>query len=232
MQIVPQSSQQSNQHRNLTSLGLSIFAAALLATPSAQASQSADLAVKGMIRPSACNIVLSGNGQVDYGLISSFEVVRQPGVVTALGTRNVTLSITCDVATRIGVKFIDNRAGTHDLISTIPNFGFGLGLAGDRKIGAYTIGLSSPSTGDKGSNTFLISADEGKTWTDKGARMLRNDGVVLLSWAEPGSKAPEAYRTISQPLRIDTYLAKPSDLPPLDAAIKLDGSATVALVYL
>src|SRR5262245_56880232 len=67
----------------------------------AQAAESADLTVKGMIRPSACNIILSGNGQIDYGMISATELAKKT-VLSSLGVHNLNLLITCDVATRIG----------------------------------------------------------------------------------------------------------------------------------
>ncbi|WP_157160233.1 DUF1120 domain-containing protein [Cupriavidus sp. BIS7] len=55
-----------------TTIRLAALATMLAAASfGAHAAESADLAVQGTIRPSACNVSLSGNGTVDFGTISA-----------------------------------------------------------------------------------------------------------------------------------------------------------------
>lgn len=211
--------------------GATLIGATLIAVSGhAVAADTADLAVTGMIRPSACNILLSGNGQVDYGVISGPHLAKQTKI-TSLGIHNVNLLISCDVATRVGFTITDNRVGTASLPSS-GVYGFGLGLVGGKKLGAYLVTMLNPVTSDQGTVHIVSSSDKGKTWDAPPLRALRPDGGVLQSWATSSGQAPAAYRSVTQPLKVEAFVLPAADLPPLDAPVHLDGSATFSLVYL
>lgn len=212
-------------------IGATLLGATLSAASGhAVAADTADLAVTGMIRPSACNIVLSGNGQVDYGVISAPHLAKQTAI-SSLGIHNVNLLISCDVATRVGFTITDNRAGTASLPSS-GVYGFGLGLVGGKKLGAYLVTMLNPVTSDQGTVHIVSSSDKGKTWDTPPLRALRPDGGVLQSWATSARQAPAAYRSVTQPLKVEAFVLPAAELPPLDAPVHLDGSATFSLVYL
>ena len=117
------------------------------------AAESADLAVKGVIRPSACSIALSNNGTVDYGTISAKSLSATD--VTKLPDRDVTMTINCEAATKVGFQVADNRVGTAAPIlnnvdpSVLDLAGYGLGAVDGKNLGAYGIKvLPADAVGD------------------------------------------------------------------------------------
>lgn len=205
---------------------------ALGVAPAAMAANdNSDVSVRGNIRPSACRIALSENGEVDYGTISA-TVVSKSTAGYSPGQREVVLTIHCELETRVGVAVRDNRVGTRADITGIDLYGFGLGKFNEFKLGAYTITPGATAATEKGEVALLISDDKGQNWARNSLRTLRADGVSMLSWAEPGSTTPAARRQFQTPLRVDAYLPKADALPKLDQTIELDGSATLSLVYL
>jgi type 1 fimbria pilin len=107
------------------------------------AAESADLSVKGVIRPSACSVALSNNGTVDYGTISAKSLSATD--VTKLPDRDVTMTINCEAATKVGFKVVDNRDGTaSDVLNPIDpaakgGVPFGLGAVDGKNLGGYGI---------------------------------------------------------------------------------------------
>jgi len=222
-----------HRHRKRFPFAALLLALGALSEPSqvGAAIEHSDVSVRGMIRPSACRMTLSENGQVDYGGISATVVMGNTAGYSP-GQREITLTVLCEFETRVGVTVRDNRAGTPADIAGISVYGFGLGLVEERKVGAYTIVPAATAVSEKGDVALLTSEDGGNTWARNSLRMVRNDGVTMLSWGEPGTTTPAARRQFQVPLRVDAYLPKASALPKLDKAVELDGSATLSLVYL
>ena len=60
------------------------------------AAESADLSVKGVIRPSACSVALSNNGTVDYGTISAKSLSATDVTKLTGAERKVTATVSGD----------------------------------------------------------------------------------------------------------------------------------------
>ncbi|MFL9927538.1 DUF1120 domain-containing protein [Herbaspirillum lusitanum] len=201
------------------------------------AANTAPMEVVSTITPAACTPSLSGGGVADYGTMSAD--ILKPGRITALETRSLSFTISCDAAAKISIRMIDNRAGS--LVNGIvasgsgngslgDDFNFGLGSASGKNIGGYLIKLQPGSyTGDYRSAQLMSSADGGTSW------QAWNSGEVAkgrsFSWSSGSSNSVDAYQNIAGVLNIQPYLNKPENLS-LSQEIVLDGSATIELNYL
>ena len=199
------------------------------------AAESADLSVKGVIRPSACSVALSNNGTVDYGTISAKSLSAT--AVTKLPDRDVTMTINCDAATKVGFQVVDNRGGTGsnilanvdpDAWAVIP---YGLGAVDGKNLGAYGIQVRvADATADGAAVGDVVVADEKHdSLSEYGNYMM---STWPASWSDTFGGAPHAYKTISQVLRIVGALNSTANLPSLTSNVELDGSATISVVYL
>lgn len=228
-----------------TALASILFAAA---SGAAFAAETADLSVKGTIKPAACTPTLSGGGIVDFGTISANSLSQTES--TVLPTKYVTLNVTCDAATKVGVKTIDNRAGT---VSTsvaqntkvIPSYSpsnlYGVGAIDGKNIGAYALrfgatGYAPTADGETVDGMYNNNDWSSSTWMSntKAAAWegIDQPGNRTFSWGPVGSTAPAAYKTISQPIQIIMGISKISDLPALTKELAIDGSATISIKYL
>ncbi|MBR8313183.1 DUF1120 domain-containing protein [Burkholderia dolosa] len=189
-------------------------------------SQSADLTVKGTIRPAACTMTLGNNGEVDHGNIF-FGRLSETNP-TELDTKDVPLTINCSGPTRFALGFADNRTGTaHEAGSDR----FGLGEVDGVKIGAYQVEFANDSfTGDGNRiDSIQTSADNGETWTPHAATTANTES--LLGFADSKDAGPASLEQLAGAIRVKTSIAPSNTLPVADA-VPLDGSATLELKYL
>ncbi|WP_404991493.1 DUF1120 domain-containing protein [Cupriavidus pauculus] len=210
-----------------------------LASLGAHAAESADLTVKGVIRPSACSITLSNDGKIDFGTIPASSLDATGG--THIGTKNGTATITCEAPTLIGLRATDNRGGTVNpnagpmgLPSSWSDRFFGVGSVDGKNVGAYALELGSPTADGTSPSTFR-SVDQGVTWTKAtpgSGDELFDPQNILFSWSPSDQAAPTAYTVISQPFAIELGVGPKSELPALTKDIPIDGLATFTLVYL
>lgn len=123
-----------------------------LSATAANAASTAVLKVTGLLSVAACTPQLSGGGEVDYGLIHLADLSATS--VNQLGQKDISLTITCPVATKAGWTISDDRADTHpgasvitintadaaggNVSDTTQSYGVGK-TAGGVKIGAYSI---------------------------------------------------------------------------------------------
>ena len=201
------------------------------------AAESADLAVKGVIRPSACSIALSNNGTVDYGTISAKSLSATD--VTKLPDRDVTMTINCEAATKVGFQVADNRVGTAAQIlskvdpSVLDLAGYGLGAVDGKNLGAYGIKvLPADAVGDGaavGGNSYSLDGD---TLWQPASELGNYTFGQIFAWSDTDGGTPNSYKTISQVLRIVGGLNSTANLPSLTSNVELDGSATISVVYL
>ncbi|WP_404994473.1 DUF1120 domain-containing protein [Cupriavidus pauculus] len=203
------------------------------------AAESADLSVKGVIRPSACSIALSNNGTVDYGTISAKSLSATD--VTKLPDREVTMTINCDAATKVGFLVTDNRAGTESYIvnAVDPDANLapplGLGAVDGKNLGGYGIkALVADATADGAPVGGLVTERQGEQGNFAPLSEYGNYVVTIwpVSWSDTDGGTPHAYKTISQVLRIVGALNSTAKLPSLTSNVELDGSATISVVYL
>jgi len=219
-----------------TTIRLAALATMLAAASfGAHAAESADLAVRGIIRPSACNISLSGNGTVNFGTISALTLSSTAS--TVLPNQSITLSVACDAPTAVSISMTDNRIGTASTtaLGGDMEFQFGLGNVDNQSVGAYTIRLDTPTAdGSEVARITSWQSSEQGTWaalpSDNLAKPRGN--ARIHSWAASGSTTPGAYSNITQPLTVRAAIPATSQLPDLTQSIPLDGLATISLTYL
>ncbi|RZT39586.1 DUF1120 domain-containing protein [Cupriavidus agavae] len=212
----------------------------LLATASVGvfAAESADLTVKGVIRPAACNVTLSSDGAVDFGTIPAQSLSAT--AATKLPEKQVTMTMSCDAAAKVGYRVVDNRAASASAIlngvdSTIANtMGFGLGSVGGKNLGAFAIrALPADASGDGSAVVGSTrSTDGGATWSGTSSVSNYVAPETVYAWSTSDGGSPSSFTTISQVLKVIGALNSTANLPDLKSDVSLDGSATISVVYL
>lgn len=206
----------------MTYLRAAPLAALLLGTSSlALAASSQDLTVKGIITPSACDPVVSGGGNVDFGKVSVKDL--NADTYTDLPRETMRLSVRCEGPTFFTLNTIDNRAGT-----TANHFSWhGLGLTPDNeKLGDAGLGLYMPVADGVPVRT-ITSRDGGVTWMP--SVMLSH--TVLTAVADNDGVVPIAIQELDAEIRLITHIAPASSLTLTDD-VPIDGHATVQVNYL
>ncbi|WP_329610424.1 DUF1120 domain-containing protein, partial [Pseudomonas sp. PA-1-5A] len=203
---------------------VSLLSSALLLAMSSSvfAASSVDLAVKGLITPSACAPSLSGD--VDYGKISARDLNIDS--LTWLERKTVQLSVNCDAATLFAIHPVDNRAG-----SAAYGDAFGLGVInGTQKLGAYRLVFSRPVA--ETPSTLITMYKDGNQWFRlfDDDEVAPNDRVALGSRID-GSWAPHPIKDAIVDVTLLTSIGPARDLT-LISEVAIDGSATFEVQYL
>jgi type 1 fimbria pilin len=207
--------------------------AALLAgaTHSALAASAVDLSVKGNITPEACAPSLSNNGLVEYGKVShqDLNVDRR----TQLPDKTLDLTIQCDAPVRFGLLMRDNREGSA-LVNSQIYYGLNVDNSGN-KIGVYSLHFDPASTTvDAWSQVYRTdSTTDGRAWSSSNSRSIPVASRSYLGFVDVvGSTAgPIAIQNLTSRVTVETVIAPTSELD-LSSDVRLDGSATLDVVYL
>ena len=215
----------------------SALTASLLVSFAAQAADTAELKVKGVIRPSACTPAFTGTNVVDYGTISGAGLKKTAANV--LPENTIAFTVTCDAATKVAVRAIDNKASTvvAGLMTAIntnlaDKHAYGLGAAGGKNIGAYSVrSIVGSFTADGATPDIVADAANNGTWAKSTYGRFNADGTGRQAFATTGSTVPGSYKTMSGNLGVTAVLDKGDNLP-LTQNIDLDGSATIEVQYL
>ncbi|GER10986.1 DUF1120 domain-containing protein [Variovorax boronicumulans] len=206
---------------------------AVMFVPGQASAESAELRITGTITPTACTLVFTGGGVVDYGKIPAKSL--SPTAQTNLPEKSIQLGMTCEAPVLFGFKVVDERAATavtslETIAGHAANKKFGLGAVDGKKIGAYSLQLVS-QTADDGPAVSLESGNGGATWVAFGQIGLVGDGSKLVSFLTGSGTAPNAHTSVTADIRVVTAIDKGSNLP-LTQQIPLDGLSTFELVYL
>lgn len=203
---------------------VSLLSGALLLALSSSvfAASSVDLAVKGLITPSACTPSLPGD--VDFGKIAAKDLnIDTP---TALEHKTLPLSINCDAATLFAIQPIDNRAG-----SAFSRFYFGLGMINEnQKLGRYLLGFTNPVAETPSTLLAMYNADGRWITLLPDEVMGPNDLVALGSRGDSGW-APHPIKDALVDVTLYTTINPAKDLTLTDE-VAIDGSATFEVKYL
>lgn len=220
------------------------FTASMLVSFLAQATDTAELSVKGVIRPTACAPSLSGGGLVNYGLIESTHLSANQA--TALEPKTVSFTMTCSAPARVALRLIDNRSDSivpglvnHLVGEFIPyTKAYGLGAADGTNIGAYVVELDL--------NSFSGTAVEGgenmhaEPLTGTSSQWLQGSFMKyfgtdpysrLKAFKSSSGTGPGAWSSLAGNLIVSPIIDQRSKLP-LTEEINLDGSATLEVIYL
>ena len=199
------------------------LAAALFITcaPTAFAASTVDLAVKGLITPSACTPSLSGGGMVDHGKFSAKDLVQNNP--TPLPKATLQFAVNCDALTSFAIRPTDNRPGTSTGSSD-----FGLGLVnGNKKLGRFYLTPLNMVADSKAAQP-IASVDGGSTWYAE-----RNWELQTLWGVGDASDATTllAVKDLTMDVEVHTHIAR-ADQFDLSDVVPIDGSGTLDIVYL
>lgn len=214
-------------------VGLAFGIACLAAALNAHASSSAELIVRGTIKPAACNLSMTGGGIVNYGDIPSGQLL--PTAFNPLTERSTPLSINCGTTpAKFGIKFVDLQAA-----SKVPGIlnalgagyteahNYGLGMVSGRKTGGFAVTLRDL----RSSGTALYSIVR----TGTGAWQA-SDGKVTQSpnqhsWRSGSTAEPVSVAQLTGTIVVRAVINKGQDLD-LSRDVTLDGRATLELSYI
>ena len=115
--------------------GIALFSLLLGGTSAVQAASIVDLAVTGLITPTACTPQLSDGAVIDYGKISQQDLKVDRS--TRLPVKPLHVNIACNAPNRFALRMHDNRDGSAMVNSEI-YYGLGLDHSGNR-IGLYSM---------------------------------------------------------------------------------------------
>lgn len=227
-----------------------IGVAILLSTfGAAQAATDAELSVIGIIKAPACNVAMLNDGVAAFGKIG--RNVLSPTMATAIGNRQVDLTVTCDAVTLLAVKVTDNRAdqipGGNIKVSFdgsavpgpndhSPASQLGLGKSPtNAAIGAYALAFGKPVI-DKivashiGANNSgavrLSSFDTASLHFDKNTM---THFAAHSSDASSNANMPGLVHVF--PMAVAAAIDKSGNIPGTED-VELDGSATIEVLYL
>lgn len=217
--------------------------AVLATTSTAVMAESIDVKVIGTITPTSCKPTLTGGGSIDYGTIAPASLKKDE--LNQLDNKQLDFTITCDTPAKIALKAINGRPNTAAGTTETGSFGgmvpagisndngnwvVGLGLDGSKKVGGYNMALSDVSA-DGAAVDYLEAKDSDQAWYKKSKNLLFWNQPFKVSWSKPGTLTPIAFTTLAGKLNVQAYINKVSELD-LTKPVKLDGLATLELVYL
>lgn len=215
-------------------VGLTLGIACLAAAFGAQATTSAQLSVRGTIKPASCNLSMTGGGNINYGDIPSSSLSQT--AYTPLREMTTPLTINCGAGyTQFGLTFDDLQPNSRvrDILSALNQghrdiHNFGLGTVAQKNTGGYAITLKNlQSTGKtlslitRGTNAGAWQNSDGKVAWQSSQYSWRS-GVVLV---------PASLSQMSGTIAVRAVINKAQDLT-LNRDVTLDGRATLTLVYL
>ncbi|WP_244947219.1 DUF1120 domain-containing protein [Cronobacter turicensis] len=209
----------------------------------AMAADSTDLTVKGVLVNAACTPTLDKN-EVNFGHIplSNLDATN----ANQLGSKDVTLTITCDSAMVMGWTTVDGRTDSLQTLS-LTNAGadnsnvtdaaneYGLGKAGTVNIGAYSIAAKTSGVTYDGTAGDLLEVDNvgngNTTAWKKSTTGVTKPGTRTFTAAVSGEVAPKAFKVGIFPLKVTAAV---QDTKTLNIAedTDLDGLATISLSYI
>ena len=193
----------------------------LLTCATTYAASTVDLAVKGLIIPSACTPSLSSGGIIDHGKISAKDL--RPDNPTLIGTHTMTVAVLCDGAIPFALNSIDNRADS-SMMREIYGLGF---INGTQKLGWFQLTLQN-AVADGVQMKTIASADGGNTWYDEKSW---EPGVYMSVADSAGGTQPTPVKELVAQMTVDTTIARTDSLD-LSNEVTLDGSATLEVKYL
>lgn len=215
---------------NLRQFNLAAFALLGLST-TAVAASGVDLAITGLLTPSACTPALSSSGLVDYGKISQQDLNQERG--TRLPLRNLSVTINCEAPSRYALRMADNRDGTAHVNSEI-YYGLGLDRAGN-KLGVYSVSFDPKETVVDALPAVYgtESTTGGIAWRTSNSNAIDIGSRSFLGFTDvAGSTAgPSAIQNLTSTLTLETVINAKQNLD-LSVDTPIDGSATLEVLYL
>ncbi|MHA1064577.1 DUF1120 domain-containing protein [Enterobacter ludwigii] len=220
--------------------------AAATSMTAAHAANTAVMKVQGKLTNASCTPTMSNGGAVDYGKISMGSLSATED--NQLGQRDITMTITCNSATKVGWTMSDNRkdslADGHyievddsavDGSSTFsPQYTSGLGFTKEgQKIGGWAVYTNLPYVTVDGAPADAITAGGTNLtkWNKNTTGRLVLDDYETMSVAKPGELVPMAFTEAVFPMKVSMAIRNTNRLS-ITEDTELDGQATITLKYL
>ncbi|HCL5071304.1 TPA: DUF1120 domain-containing protein [Salmonella enterica] len=219
-------------------------AVALSLSAAAQAAEStAVLKVAGVLTNDACTPALDGGGVVDFG--TTYINQLSATATNQLGYKDVDLSITCSVPTKVSWFMTDDRSDSYVRLTITGGawsgdraawgngqlFGVGKTIGGVN-IGAYAVDINrTASTADGKAATVLQrgNSDTTNVWEELPANATFLN--VNNEYTFGTTNQPTAFTTAVFPLRVSLAVDNTDNLAITDNTA-IDGQATITLRYL
>ena len=211
----------------------------LTAMGTAHAAETANFSVSGTISPPACEIALGNGGEAAYGAqtYSAVSAMANSATTYLLGTRPVSITVSCPVPRVVELAMVDNKPGQVLAQDAFDSMRYGLADGtGTVPIGHYQVQLEDVTV-DGVTPPVTLAAPTGTTaWSGATA-----GGLSAAVYAAPGyavgfaktvgALVPEALTTIGGNLNFVTTVSKPY-VDSATNSIELKGSGTINLQYL
>ena len=211
--------------------GIALFSLLLGGTSAVQAASIVDLAVTGLITPTACTPQLSDGAVIDHGKISQQDLKVDRS--TRLPVKPLHVNIACNAPNRFALRMHDNRDGSAMVNSEI-YYGLGLDHSGNR-IGLYSMTFDPLQTVvDSTAQAYgTESTTGGLAWRTANLNPISIGANSYLGFTDTaGSTAgPSAIQTLSSTVKVETLINATQNLD-LSRETALDGLATLEVVYL
>ena len=194
--------------------------------------RSRELQLLARFAPAACTPSLSNGGTVDFGKVSAKAL--NPDKETHLPDKQLALTVNCDGPTHFALLMQDNRLGS--ATGGTDETAYGLGLdARAQKIGRYSVNVDpAQASADNLQQLYRTeSTTAGAAWSSANANPLPLAGRSYLGFTDSAGSilGPTALQKVSALLTLKTVIAPLQQLD-LSSEIRLDGSATLEIIYL
>jgi type 1 fimbria pilin len=214
-------------------VGLTLGLACLAANIGAYAATSAELIVRGVIKPAACNLSMSGGGIINYGDIPSGQLSQT--AFNPLTEKTTPITISCGTTPgKFGLKFVDLQAG-----SKVPGIlnalgagyteahNYGLGAVGGRKTGGFAVTLRDlRSSAATLSPIMRVSTG---AWQNSDGKVAQSPSQY--SWRSGTAATPASISQLTGTIAVRAVINRGQDLD-LSRDVTLDGRATLELSYI
>lgn len=214
-------------------VGLTLVIACLAAALNAHATTSAELIVRGTIKPAACNLSMTGGGIINYGDIPSGQLL--PTAFNPLTERTTPLSVSCGTTpAKFGLKFVDLQAA-----SKVPGIlnalgagyteahNYGLGIVSGRKTGGFSVALRDLKS--SGATLYPIVRVGTGAWQTSDGKVAQSPSQH--SWRNGATPVPASVSQLTGTIAVRAVINKAQDLD-LSRDVTLDGRATLELSYI
>lgn len=214
-------------------VGLTLGIACLAAALNAHATTSAELIVRGTIKPAACNLSMTGGGIINYGNIPSGQLL--PTAFNPQAERTTPLTVSCGTTpAKFGLKFVDLQAASKvpGILSVLGSgyteaHNYGLGIVSGRKTGGFSVTLRDLKS--SGTAVYPIARVGTGAWQASDGKVAQSPSQH--SWRSGTTAEPASVSQLTGTIAVRAVINKAQDLD-LSRDVTLDGRATLELSYI
>lgn len=211
-------------------VGLAIGIICLAASIGAQATNVAQLVVRGTITPTACNLSLGGGGIIDYGTIRSGELSQT--AFNPREERTTSVVVNCgSTPAKFALSLTDLQAGSK--VTGILGAGyteaqnFGLGAVSSRRTGGYSVMLRDLRSSGIVLNPIMRVGTG--AWQNSDGKVAQSPSQY--SWRNGSTVTPASISQLTGVVAVKAVINRAQDLD-LTRDVTLDGRATLVLSYI